>query len=298
MQYKTAIDTIGIQVDFNSSNEQNSALSELLDFLRNTKSYFLQNNSVPINASVTYVDHAILANNTVIAKIRTGFSQTVQGGVVVPIYYINITFAGLKRYNDLADKTSNDCLLKICAYCNTRGIRFKLAELDVCIDVDCTFENLMAFCVKKSPKTKYYSLQDHQAYMETQYIEKISTEKVSSSVLRAYCYDKRFKDELSINISRFELKLQNKYFNKYGVSIESIQKALNRYYVMYFENVYDKYWMMDIYHTQQFVRTKEAQRLGFERYRLYPDLGFVKNFLDQMFTVRMPLSNDIFFKHW
>lgn len=295
MQYKTAIDTIGIQMDFNSANEQYSVMSELLDFLRNTGAYFLQNNSIPLNASVTYIDHAILANNTILAKIRTGFSQTVQGDTAVPKYYINITFAGLKRYNDLADKVSNDCLLKICAYCNTRCIRFKLTELDVCIDVDCAFEHLMAFCVKKSPKTKYYSFKDRQAYMETQYIEKISTEKVSSSVLRAYYYDKRFKDELSINISRFELKLQNKYFNKYGVSVESIQKALNRYYVMYFDNLYDKYRMMDVYHSQQFVRAKEAQKFGFERYRLYPDIRVVKNFLDQMFNTSMSIANGNFF---
>lgn len=219
-----------------------------------------------------------------IAKIHTGFFTTVKEGKVYPKFYINITFAGLKRYNDIADYVSNDCLMKICAFLNRSAIRYKLTEMDVCIDIECPFEHMMAFCVKKSPKTKYYAFEDRQAYKQTQYIEKISSEKVGSSVLRAYYYDKRAKESLPYYLTRFELKLQNKYFNKYGVSVESIQKALNRYYVLHFKNTFDKYVMMDIYRSQPFIRSKQALKLGFEPYRIYPDIMAIKHYLDQMFN--------------
>jgi hypothetical protein len=283
MNYKTEIDTIAIQIDCNYAEQQREILDGLLRFTTGLSLFIGHKDSI-VGINMIRREHYIYANNTTVATINTGVFRAgsyIQNNYAMK-YYINIKFAGLKTYNEILDKASHDYLLKICAFLNTRGIAFKLTELDVCIDSECAFDNILAICTKKSPKTKYNKLTDTQMYNSTTYIEDITAKKYSKAVLRAYTYDKRYKEKLSYDLTRFEIKLQPKYFNKYGFSVASIEKALDRYHVMYFESVEYKNEIITSYSAYKTVRKREIKKLKFNEYRLLPDMQYINNFIYQL----------------
>ena len=282
MNYHTVIDTVKVQVDFDTALEQQEALNALIQTLTKTGTFYIQYKN-----EVFQRDYFIYSHQTIIATITTGSYSERSHHIVgyLQKYYISVKFAGLYRYNEKIDFISHYCLLKICAFFNTHNIAFKLTELDVCIDAECTFHHLLALCVKKSPKTDYYRPSDMQAFANTTYIEKISSKNLEKAVLRAYTYDKSFKERLSRHITRFELKLQPKYFHKYSFDITSIEKALSRYYVMYFKNSYEKAHLVEAYEKYQLFREREIAKLNLENYRLYPDIPKIKSFLEQLLSI-------------
>ncbi len=88
--------------------------------------------------------------------------------------------------------------------------------------------------------------------------------KQDKALLRSYVYDKGAKEGLCAPITRFELKLQSKYFSKYGFRIDNIQKALNRYHVMYFPDIADKCKKIEEYRSYKRVYKRERERLGLD----------------------------------
>lgn len=281
MRHTTTIDTIGIQLDLNDECQQREILDGLFSFIIGTNSFYVEYKDYHVGISTIRREHFIYANNNTIATINTGVfraGSAVKNDFSMK-YYISIKFAGLKSYNEVLDASSYNFLLMICAYLNKRGIAFKLTELDICIDVECEFEHMLAICTKKSPKTQYYGLDESQIYDTTSYIEKITKKKLNKAVLRAYTYDKSFKEGLDSSITRFEVKLQAKYFNKYGFSIASMAKALDRYYVMYFEDMEEKDSKIEAYNGYQTVRKREISRLGLDNYRLHADIGCIEHFI-------------------
>ena len=284
MEHSTTVDTVGIRIEVNSDFEQREIQNEILNYIRDTRGIYISCKNYfygkgEHDFSREYFIHCI---NTTIATIYTGFFTKINHTTkqFQKKFYINIKFAGLKRYDKAIDKASLDCLLRVCAYLNTRGIPFYLTELDVCIDVKCAFEHLLSVCVRRSPKTKYYGLRDSQKYNNTTYLEKIEKEKLDRAVLRAYAYDKSYKEDLDYALTRFELKLQPKYFNKYGFYIKAIEKAINRYYVMYFDSLDIKNSKIDKYNSYKNPKKREIERLGFEDYRIYADMNYIEDFID------------------
>ena len=294
MTYSTYIDTIGIQIDCNDTFTQHEVHNSILGF-SNSLSFYVTYKDYPIapNSTIMKREYYIHKNNTTLATIKTGFftSGHAMSGYKQQ-YYVKVLFAGLKSYNSLLDKVSQDYLFRICAYLNDRAIRFKLTELDLAIDMLCPYENVLAVCTKKSPKTKYYKLGEIQKYATTTWIEDIPLKfKRDNAVLRSYVYDKTLKEASKKNylqsaITRWELKLQAKYFNKYGFSIDSITKALNRYHVMYFNNVSDKNSMIAAYNAYSSVQKREIKRLGFDNYRITPNIEYIQGFIETLLSVR------------
>jgi hypothetical protein len=141
---------------------------------------------------------------------------------------------------------------------------------------------MLAICTQKSPKTQYYGLTEKQNYTTTTYIEKITEDKFDKAVLRAYLYDKSLKEHLDYAITRFELKLQPKFFNKHGFNVWYLENTLARYYVMYFEDIEIKNTKIEAYNSYQTVRKRELKRLGFDTYRLYADMNTISNFIHRM----------------
>lgn len=282
MNYHTVIDTVKVQVDFDTALEQQEAVNTLIQTLATTGAFYIQDKK-----DVFQRDYFIYSHQTVIATITTGSSNERSRSIVgcIQKYYISVKFAGLCRYNEKIDSISHYCLLKICAFFNDNNIAFKLTELDVCIDAECKFDNILALCVKKSPKTDYYALSESQAYFDTTYIEKIPLKRIDKAVLRSYVYNKSHKENLVQQMTRFELKLQPKYFNKYGFDIEPIEKALNRYYVMYFKNSYEKNRVIEAYEKYQSFYKREITKLGFDTYRLYPNITKIKSFVEQLLKI-------------
>lgn len=285
MQHNTEIDTVGIQIDCNNSYEQGEVLNGLLGFILKIDTLYLGNKRYKPNKQLdfTKTEYCLYHGRALIATIKTGTYRAKShfGNSYIIKYFLSVKFAGLKRYNNKLDRVSFLSLVRVTAYLNDREIPFKFTELDICIDVPCKFYHILAICTKKSPKTNYYGLTDIQKYHgETTWIENIDTTKRDKAVLRAYAYDKRYKERLKYDITRFELKLQPKYFNKYGFSLRSIVKALDRYHVMYFKNLEDKHCKISAYNSYGIIRKREIQRLGFDKHRLLPDIRYIKHFLD------------------
>jgi hypothetical protein len=279
MNYHTEIDTVGLQVDCYDHYEQHKVFDQLLSFIADL-GLFVKRKETIVGA-VPRREYVVYRNNRTLVTIYSG-SYGSKGEVR---FYVTIKFAGLKTYDTFLDVTSHQYLLQVAAFLNTNNIRFKLSELDIAIDAECSFDHIMALCVKRSPKTEYHVLTERQLFRTTTYIEKIPKNRENKSVLRAYTYDKAYKEKLHTPLTRFELKLQPKFFNKYGFSLVAIEKALDRYYVMHFHHLDEKYYVMQQISGYKSVRKRECQQLGLDRYRLYPDMGVVERFINKLLYV-------------
>ncbi|MBV5322180.1 MAG: hypothetical protein JZU62_10845 [Sulfuricurvum sp.] len=287
MDYETYIDTVTVQIDCNDSVIQKMILNDLLNYI-STFGFYADSKDVYQNkpTDIVKIEYSLYANKTTLLTINTGSSRTIVNGYAVIRYYISVKFAGLKSYNDDADQQSNNILAFICAYLNSNQIVFKFTELDVAIDTNVSFEHMLAICTKKSPKTNYWRVGEPQTYEnQTTYIENIEESKRNKAILRSYLYDKRLKEGLSYNITRFEIKLQSAFFNKYGFDITPIQNALHRYHVMYFEDIEIKSSKIDAYNNYKNPQRREIKRLGFEEYRLYPNMAYIASFIDYLLHI-------------
>ncbi|MAD42352.1 MAG: hypothetical protein CL623_08170 [Arcobacter sp.] len=278
MNYTTEIDTIVLQIDFFNLREKKKTEDEILIYLRNIGLYIKEEMNTYSGYGLMYTAYL---NNSILFRITSGSFNTYTSSGFISKSYISIKFAGLKTYSLNKDRRSFHHLINLCSFCNSRNILFKITELDICIDVRCLFKNMLAMCVKKSPKTKYYDIGEEQKFSgQTTYIEKFKTKKKSdTAVLRSYLYDKSHKEDLDFPLTRFELKLQPKFFNKYDFNINSIEKALDRYYLMYFNDVKLKNSKVNAYNNYSVFRKREIKRQKLDNFRLTPDLNYIQYFL-------------------
>ncbi|MDD2357244.1 MAG: hypothetical protein PHX13_04970 [Thiovulaceae bacterium] len=290
MKYTTSIDTVGLQVYSNNEVTRNFIVDGILTLLYTKKLYVLEKtHSTNMHSNFFIREYHICSNSTTIASIRMGsFSMNNPlNNMVVTTYYIAIKFAGLKRYHEPLDTISHNTLLSVCAYLNTRNITYKLTELDVCMDMYTRFENVLALCTKKFPKTTYYPANESQLFETTSYIEKITNDKLDEVLQRAYLYDKSKKENLPYQIVRFELKLQAKFFNNYRNNlISSILNALHRYHVMYVPLKKEKNYLLQQYDTCAILRERDIKRIGFEKYRCYPDTMAIHAYITNIFSIK------------
>lgn len=290
MKYKTIIDTVCLQIDTIQEDIRNTILEGILGLYQKYNLYVAYKD-YPINQhSNFYVrEYYAYANNVVVASIRAG-SFSVKDSVTtttVTTYYISLEFAGLMTYNQQRDKITNDTLFKTCAYINTRQITFKLTGLDISLDLFTKYENILALCTKKSPKTAYWTANALQWFDTTSYMEKIPNHKLQLAVQRAYLYDKAIKENLPYDLTRFEVKLQPKFFNKNRDNIiAGIMNTLDRYHVMYIPNKKEMQHLMDQYDAHSILRDRDIKRLKFDNYRCYYDISAIVGFINHMFTVQ------------
>lgn len=298
MEHNTYIDTIGIQVDLDSKDEQKELLNSMYVYLKkNNKLYIEHEDKVVKKGRRTIVNKEVYIRykGKTMATIRTGSfrSGSYFRNDFKDMFYINITFAGLKSYNEKLDEVSISTLFSIVGYLNTRMIRLKLTELDIVIDTKCAFEYILALCVKKSSRTKYFTFSDRQPCIGTTYIEKIEKKKLNSTYYRAYSYDKRKKERevkkhyIKYDITRFELKIQNRYFHKYGFDLNVIEKVLDKYYVMYFKDKdvrVDKIQQLRALERRKLrdIRARDYEKLELENYRIYPDMRYISGFIESL----------------
>ena len=290
MKYQTTIDTVGIQIDAVNEMNRNMMLEGILALYKRENLY-ITIKDYPLNQHSNFYirEYHIYAHNIVVASIKTG-SYSIKDtltNVVTTTYYISLEFAGLMRYNQILDQITNSTLFKTCAYLNSNLITFKLTGLDVCIDLYAKFDNILALCTKKTPKTVYWAAYEEQVYTSTKYIEKIKHNKLQQAVQRAYLYDKAFKEGLGYNLTRFEMKLQPKFFNKNRENIISgIMNSLDKYHVMYVPNKKEKQHLMRKYDSHSILRQRDIKKLKFDSYRCHPDISVVVGFINRMFIVK------------
>lgn len=284
IKHETHIDTVALQLDFNSAEKQRDKFSLLQQWIICRSLGLLELNS---NSSRHLIKYNLLFGGRKILTIQTG-SIRIKNNLkrqLVEQYYIRIRFAGLKSYNQRQDRASYNALMTICAWLNTTRTNFKLVELDIAIDTYSSFLNVLATCISKSPNVLYNRLGRTQYYdsTPTTYIENYkNVEQRKEAVLRAYLYNKSAKERLKFLITRFELKLQNRFFLKNEFNTKSIINALDRYYVMYFEDKREKEQKINEYNKYKTVTAREINRLRFGSYRLYPDSDVIKEFIRQI----------------
>jgi len=276
MKYTTEIDTIRIQVDYTTENEQKDLLFFLKEYAQNLG---LHIDSKDYTAGEEYF---IYANNSKLEGVFGAGSKANGYGMQ---YYVSIKFSGLKTYSNLLDVVSKEYLLRICAFLNTRGISFKLTELDLCIDTACAYEHIWAICTTRPPRKTYDDFHDYQNVDSITNIEKIPSPRSEKAFFSTCVYDKREKENLPFNLTRFEIKLRPKYVNKYNFDTATIAKAFSKYYLMYFESIEEKCSTINAYNTYQTVRRRERKILGLDRYRLHADMGYIDNFIKQILTI-------------
>ena len=281
MTYSTEIDTVSIQIDCSSLEEQ-QGISFML--CRAVTEY----NKVYISDNIFTKEREILFNNNRLGKIRLGMNPiwNKSDRQHYMNYYITVSFYGLKSHIGILDNLSIGCLFAVCGILNTFNINYVFTELDVCLDISAKIDNVLAICTTKLPRTEYHLVNNSFYSGDTVYIEKISKDKISYNSQRAYVYNKAKKENLKFPLTRFELKLQKSFF-KNDLDFETIVNALNRYTVMYFPNIYEKNMIADKYNSYSRVTKRDTDRMDLDRHRLKPDVIKIERFINRLKSYRL-----------
>ncbi len=276
MTYSTEIDTVSIQIDCSSLEEQ-QGISFML--CRAVTEY----NKVYISDNIFTKEREILFNNNRLGKIRLGMNPiwNKSDRQHYMNYYITVSFYGLKSHIGILDNLSIGCLFAVCGILNTFNINYVFTELDVCLDISAKIDNVLAICTTKLSRTEYHLVNNSFYSGDTVYIEKISKDKISHNSQRAYVYNKAKKENLNYPLTRFELKLQKSFFKK-ELDFATIVNALNRYTVMYFPNIYEKNMIVDKYNSYTRVSKRDTDRMDLDRYRLKPDVVKIERFINNL----------------
>ena len=289
MNHCTRVDTISIQVDEYDFEKYILVLDSIQSLFKRTQGVFVQYEAPAGN--ISFRQTTVYHNRKILATLQSGASGTIVNGYAMTLYYIVIKFAGIASYNAFSDKTSMSILMRLFAYLNTRGIGYKFTELDICIDVYAPFSDVLALCTKKSPKTKYHQPGAPQVYATTRYVEDIRLDKTHSAVLRSYLYDKRLKEGLSFNVTRFEIKLQHAFFSKYGYDLQKINKTLHRYYVLYVPDPITRKNLIAQYNSYTALRNRDVEKMKLKQFRLEPNMMRID---DLIVLMQMTTESDLY----
>ena len=211
MRAVTNIDNITLQITCDDKEDQRAKLEGLIAFVEERD--FLK----VIRPQYDKKERDIIIRNirNAIAKIGTGVfcaGNNMHGKKIVK-FYIAIKFAGLTKYVTRLDRLSNNLLFSVAAYMNSNeSIAYALTAIDICIDLECRFEHMAVIATKHASRSEYYELTEKQTYITTKNIERMSIPKLKRAALRSYFYYKTDKDKLDYPLTRFELKLNSKFF--------------------------------------------------------------------------------------
>ena len=279
--YSTEIDTVSIQVNCNSLEEQKGISFMLGRAVTEYNRVYLKDNNFTKGRE-------ILFNNNRLGTIRLGMNPIWNKFTrkYVINYYVAVSFYGLKSHIEILDNLSNGCLFTVCGILNTFNFNYVFTELDVCLDMNTKMDNILAICTTKLPRTEYHFLNNSFYNGDTVYIEKISKDRINYNSQRAYLYNKAKKENLQYPLTRFELKLQKSFF-KNDLDFETIVNALNRYTVMFFPTIYEKIRIVDKYNSYSRISRRDIDRIGLDRYRLKPDVVKIERFIDNLKKYRL-----------
>lgn len=280
----TGLDRIKLRVEFFDSNEQSEFIIALKSLLSDSieKMYFKdnsQNNSLFING--------YYQRNKYLSIVSSCYSKSMfinRKKNLVPIFSVTVEFAGLKSYNDKKDILMKKYLMKVISYLNFNLINFEIIGLDLFVDVDKPFKNMFAFCNKKVGKVKYYKTLEKQYHFGTHYIEKFNNTH-KNIMRRAYLYDKSLKENLFLPITRFELKIQTRFFNRNKIDnffdkkifyTNLLNRLIESYHILYFRSIAIKNLELASYaFLEDNIRRRDIYKLFLNYYRIIPDISNV-----------------------
>ena len=278
LDYHTGLDKLGSKIECDDKLEQREILFELFEYITSKyKSVYIEKIET-LSLNKYFVYH----NKKTIFGIVTGCykkkNPKISGYYLQ--YYINITFSGLRRYDEKLDELTKNVLYSVYAFLHTKNIEYTNNAADIYLDIKAPFENIVSLCIKKAPSVKYNKPNEEQEKININYVEKVSPTNYNKTALRGYWYNKGKRAQLKYNLTRFELKLQPKYFYRYGFSLEAMEKALDRYYVLFFQNIEEKQKKIDKYSNYKYVAKRELKKLEFDKYKLKFDITAITKFLN------------------
>ena len=304
-KYKTVdtyIDTVGLRCVNNSKEERDYLFNTIVDFISKTKMVGVAYDKK--RSTKYYQITNFQSGNTNLGTIAKGYYENSTNGYNMDYYYININFYGLKRYHETKDDASKLLVRTIAAFLNTNTIYFGLTELDIAMDIRSKINKILAVCIKRSANVEYFELgdidEDGNAIQEnegTYNIEKFESFKSKKNAMSgAYLYDKRkkelekFNHDIGLELTRFEVKLQKRYFvkNEYGTGV--MYKTLDKYAVLEFEDIKQKEILIQKYNNaksrkQRTIVIDEALSTS-NATLLRPRMDKVGNFLRELDTVK------------
>jgi len=307
----TYIDTLSIRCVCDGRYQRDNLFNTLIVFLKERNIVGIIYNKE--RSTKYYQITELLFGNTKLATIAKGYYTNDYN---IDYYYINISFYGLKRYNNKKDEASLLLVRTITAFLNTYNIDFRLTELDIAMDMKSKIDNLLVVCTSRSPNVKYYQLGDIdddgkniQANKGTYYIENFKSFKQKKNAMsRAYLYDKRLKErskynrDIGFDLTRFEVKLQKRYFVKNKFGVIPIYKSLNKYTVLHFMDIKQKELLIQQLNNAKTSRTRrnmiEAALSSDKAILLTRKMNNIGSFLREIDTIKFDTKeNFIYTKH-
>lgn len=239
------VDSIKIRVSFVDKSYRDDVYNKIMIFIKDKNLVAIQYDDR--NSNKYSQSTKLISSNTTIATLtKSAFTHC-----FVNQFTLSIGFHGLHRYNKKVDDKSKLLLQNIAAYLNAKDIHFIITQFDICTDIPCPIENLVAVCIDRNKRKKYHHLGKYdndgnkiQINDTTYEVEKFESKKERDNVMkRAYLYDKRIKEiykannDIGFDLTRFEMKLQNRFFLKNEVSANSFLQELKDYKILYFEDI-------------------------------------------------------------
>lgn len=283
-KFTTEIDTLSIQTDCKDIEEQ-----QYVRYL--IKRAIGEFNKVWIEFNNILQEDEIFFNRNKIGGIRLGmtpigYDQLNKKHIMK--YYVSVSFAGLKTYYHMLDNLSQNCLFSCCGILNLFNYDYKFTELDLCIDMHTDIKNILVFCVSKLPRTGYHPIDNSFYNGNSVYIEKLDEHELNYASQRSYVYNKAKKENLPFPMTRFEQKLLKPFFsNNFELDYETIDNALNRYMVLYFDNPFEKELVINKYNSYSRIGKRDIARMNLDKYILTPNAEKVVSFLEYLKSYRL-----------
>lgn len=250
---ETYVDTLGIRCECHDRYDRDHLFSNLMYFIG--EQHLVGTVYDERNSSQYYQTTKLQHSNSTLATISKGYYENAsKHGYISEYYYINISFYGLMRYSEVKDEASLLLVKTIAAYLNTNNIHSLLIEVDVAMDIRAKLDKLIAVCNRRTANVSYHELGETdatgnaiQSSYGTYNLEKFAAYKQKKNAMsRAYLYDKRKKEidkfnrDIGFELSRFELKLQKRYFVKNVYDGSSLYKAIGKYSILHFDELKNK----------------------------------------------------------
>ncbi len=279
MKYSTYIDTLDLRISCSTQEQQHSCIRLVEDIARKG------NLAVKDNIEKNYREKNIFYRNTLISGLKSGYDGKNKQ------FYVNIRFAGLKSYDDQTDEIRLNLLVELVKSLNDLHIQWEVREIDIALDVNSDFSDVLFVCSKKTPNTKYFGLDEKQQYDTTKYIE-----EPSSNLTQIACqYDKSIKEGLDSNITRNEIKCKQKCLSEAkGINklMDRLKGVVERYKVLYFESKEEKNHMLSQLSKSQSITKRLQKKLKLDSYAISFDIQEVEEFLKNLFNIKTVVKQD------
>lgn len=285
VKHETNIDTVAVQLDFDTPLEQRNKFNLIYNWIIGRGLGKLEYDEVKSNHRINVYN--LMSGRSKLATLQTGFSKK---------FYIRIRWCGLKSFKLKQDEASLNNLIAITALLNTSRSNYRFVELDVSLDLFCPFNKILATCIRPVNNVHYNPIGFLQYFkgVPTTYIEDYKyKEKRVAAMKRSYLYDKANKENLDYWVTRFEVKLQNRFFLKYGFNLSSIAIALDKYAIFYFNRTEDK--KFEIYNLGSKKSLKSLELLGLQQnyQRVHYDISVVEEFIRRVESVYVDFYGDV-----